>query len=165
MSYSAATGHRAGLFGLAGPILSLRALNHCAQIELEWEAIVNATGNETLIRDFVAAFSTRDANRLAPYLHPDIVFESYGDGEVRGRDAVVGLWRGVFANFAQVKFETVHQAANGDVVIAEQIHGLALPGGKLAPIRNMAVYEIRDGRIAAWRDYSNPVYGMELLNS
>lgn len=121
--------------------------------------------NDTLIRGFVDAFNTRDANRLAPYLHPDVVFESYGESEVHGRDAVVQVWKGVFENFVQVKFETVHQAVNGDVVIAEQVHGLALPGGKLAPIRNMAVYEIRDGKIAAWRDYSNPVYGRELLNN
>jgi limonene-1,2-epoxide hydrolase len=120
--------------------------------------------NDTLIRDFVEAFNTKDADRLEPFLHPDVVFESYGDGEIHGRDALVQVWKGVFANFAQVKFETVHQAVNGDVVVAEQVHGLALPGGKLAPIRNMAVYEIRDGKIAAWRDYSNPAYATELLN-
>lgn len=120
---------------------------------------------DTLVREFVAAFGTRDVSRLAPYLHPDVVFESYGDGEVHGRDAVVQVWKGVFSHFAQVKFETVHQAVNGDVVIAEQIHGLALPGRELASIRNMAVYEIRDGKIAAWRDYSNPTYGTELLNN
>jgi limonene-1,2-epoxide hydrolase len=28
-------------------------------------------------------------------------------------------------------------------VIAEQVHGLALPGGPLAPVINVAVYEIR----------------------
>ncbi|MGY0021449.1 hypothetical protein ACVHNB_21125 [Streptomyces sp. YJ-C3] len=52
-----------------------------------------------------------------------------------------------------------------DVVIAEQIHGLALPGKKLAPVMNMAVYELRDGRIAAWRDYTNPAYASALLQA
>jgi limonene-1,2-epoxide hydrolase len=50
-------------------------------------------------------------------------------------------------------------------VIAEQVHGLALPGGALAPIKNMAVYEIRDGQIAAWRDYTNPNHARALLNA
>lgn len=42
------------------------------------------------------------------------------------------------------------------MTLAEQVHGFALPGGKLAPIMNMAVYELRDGEIAAWRDCSDP---------
>ncbi|MEU5847854.1 nuclear transport factor 2 family protein [Saccharopolyspora shandongensis] len=122
-----------------------------------------ADDNDTLVRRFLAAFNTKNADELAPYLHPEVVFHNYGDDEIRGRDAVVGLWKGVFENFERVEFETVHQAVNGDVVIAEQIHGLALPGGPLAPVMNMAVYEIEDGRIIAWRDYTNPVKARELL--
>jgi limonene-1,2-epoxide hydrolase len=124
-----------------------------------------ATDNDSLVRDFVNTFNSKDAAALGPYLADDVVFHSYGDSPVEGRDAVVALWRGVFANFEQVKFETVHQAVNGDVVIAEQIHGLSLPGGKLAPVMNMAVYELRDGRIAAWRDYTNPGYAASLLQA
>jgi limonene-1,2-epoxide hydrolase len=59
----------------------------------------------------------------------------------------------VFGNVGEIKFETVHQAVNGDVVIAEQIHGLGLPQRNVAPVMNMAIYEIRDGTIVAWRDY------------
>ena len=56
----------------------------------------------------------------------------------------------------RVRFETLNQAVNGDLVIAGQAHGLALPGKPLALVRNLAVYEIREGKIAAWRDYTNP---------
>ncbi|MFF4837473.1 nuclear transport factor 2 family protein [Streptomyces sp. NPDC001315] len=124
---------------------------------------MTAIDSDTLVRDFVDTFNAQDADALAPFFTEDIVFAAYGDAPVKGRDAVVALWKGVFANFGQVKFETVHQAVNGDVVIAEQVHGLALPGGKLAPIMNMAVYELRDGKIAAWRDYTNPAYASKLL--
>ncbi|SNY71262.1 nuclear transport factor 2 family protein [Paractinoplanes atraurantiacus] len=123
------------------------------------------TDNNTLARDFVAAFNTKDASKVGAFLHPDVVFQNYGEPEVKGRDAVVRIWQGVFRSFARVRFETVNQAVNGDVVLAEQVHGLALPGGKLAPIMNLAVYEIRDGKIAAWRDYGNPQYAMKLLQA
>jgi limonene-1,2-epoxide hydrolase len=53
------------------------------------------------------------------------------------------VWECGFHNFTQVEFKTVHQAVNGDVVLAEQIHDLALPSGPLLPVMNMAVYEIR----------------------
>ncbi|GAB3956989.1 hypothetical protein GCM10027614_71060 [Micromonospora vulcania] len=75
------------------------------------------------------------------------------------------MWSNVFGHFAQVKFETLNQAVNSDLVIAEQIHGLGLAGGKLAPIKNLAVYEIRDGKMAAWRDYTNPEYARQLLGA
>ncbi|WUD77035.1 nuclear transport factor 2 family protein [Streptomyces sp. NBC_00510] len=120
--------------------------------------------NDTLVRTFVEAFNTKDTDRLLPFLHTDVVFRNYGDDEIRGRDALLEMWRNVFGTFEQVRFETVHQAVNGDIVIAEQVHGLALPGGPLAPVMNMAVYEVRDGRIAAWRDYTNPDYARSLLS-
>jgi limonene-1,2-epoxide hydrolase len=119
--------------------------------------------NDVLVREFVEAFNTKDADQLGSFMVEDIVFQAYGDSEVKGRNAVVQLWKGVFANFEQIEFETVHQAVNGDIVIAEQVHGLGLPGGPLAPIMNMAVYEIRDGKIAAWRDYTNPAFAATLL--
>jgi len=52
---------------------------------------------------------------------------------------------------------------NGNVIIAEQIHNIALPSGKLTPIMNMAIYEIVDGKIAAWRDYTNSAHAKKLL--
>ena len=119
--------------------------------------------NGALVREFVDAFAKQDAALLGSYVAEDIVFENYGDPVVRGRAELVAMWAGVFRGFAEVRFETLHQAVDGDVVIAEQVHGLALAGGPLAPIRNLAVYEIRDGKIAAWRDYTNPLEAKRLL--
>lgn len=119
--------------------------------------------NDALIREFIDAFEKKDSVLLGQYFAEDIVFENYGEPEVRGSTNLVSMWAGVFRNFAQVKFETLNQAVNGDTVIAEQIHGLGLPGKALAPIKNLAVYEIRRGKIAAWRDYTNPQKAGKLL--
>ena len=119
--------------------------------------------NDALIREFIAAFEKKDAALLGGYFADDIVFENYGDPALHGRASLVDMWANVFRNFASVKFETLNQAVSGDVVIAEQVHGLGLPGKQLAPIRNLAVYEIRDGKIAAWRDYTNPQQAGQLL--
>lgn len=119
--------------------------------------------NDVLVRDFVETFEKKDASLLGAYLSEDVVFESYGDPVVRGRAAVVDVWEKVFRTFEVVRFETVEQAVSGDLVIAEQVHGLGLAGRAVAPIRNVAVYEIRGGLIAGWRDYTNPVKARELL--
>lgn len=116
-----------------------------------------------VVNGFVAAFAAKDVERLAPFLDPDVRFEAYGDTPVVGRDALLALWGGVFGTFEEVDFSTLHQAVNGDVVLEEQIHGLALPGRALAPIRNVAVYRVRDGLITEWRDYTNPQHARTLL--
>ncbi|QOV43521.1 nuclear transport factor 2 family protein [Streptomyces chromofuscus] len=121
------------------------------------------TDKDAFVRRFVETFEMKDASRLEPFLHPEVVFRNYGEDEVHGRAAVLQLWEHIFATFEQVRFETVHQAVSADVVIAEQVHGLALPGRPLAPVMNMAVYEIRDGLIAAWRDYTNTTYAAQLV--
>lgn len=119
--------------------------------------------NGTVIREFLALFAQRDATKLAPYFDQNVVFENYGSPEIKGRDRVVSLWAGVFSNMEKVDFTTLHQAVNGDTVIEEQIHGLALPGRPLAPIKNMAIYRLRDGRIIEWRDYTNSEYARTLM--
>lgn len=121
--------------------------------------------NDALIRSFVDAFEFKDSSRLAEFLHEDVIFENYGDPELRGRDEVLALWTNVFNQFTEVRFETLHQAVSGGTVIAEQVHGLALPGKPLAPIRNMAIYEVSAGKIRAWRDYTNPQQARLLLSA
>lgn len=119
--------------------------------------------NGAVIEEFISQFAHQDAAKLAPYFDEDIVFENYGDPELKGRDRLVSMWAGVLSNFERVEFTTLNQAVNGDVVIAEQIHGLGLPGRPLAPIKNMAVYRLRDGKIVEWRDYTNPVHARTLM--
>jgi limonene-1,2-epoxide hydrolase len=121
------------------------------------------TDNSKVIADFLALFAQKDASKLAPYFHPDIAFHNYGDPEVQGRDGVIAVWEGVFRIMERVEFTTLHSAVNGDLVFEEQVHGLALPGGKLAPIRNMAIYRMQDGQIIEWRDYTNQEYARSLL--
>ena len=133
-----------------------------AKLSYERDFNVN-TSYDDIIKDFLTCFEAKDADRLASFLHPDVVFLNYGDPEVRGKNAVRETWNRLFSNFGALRFETVHQAVNGNVVIAEQIHNIALPFGKLTPIMNMAIYEIVDGKIAAWRDYTDSAHAKKLL--
>ncbi|WP_225847486.1 nuclear transport factor 2 family protein [Streptomyces sp. HPF1205] len=122
-----------------------------------------AKDNGDIVDEFVSLFAKKDTAQLAPYLHPDIEFEAYGDTPVKGRDNVLALWNGVFRQMGEVEFLTIHQAVDGEIVLAEQVHGLALPGRPLARIKNMAVYRLAAGQIVEWRDYTNPQYAQTLL--
>jgi limonene-1,2-epoxide hydrolase len=120
---------------------------------------------EDLIRQFVASFQSKDAGWLGTFFHEDILFANYGDPEVRGKAKVVKVWEHVFSMFETVRFETLNLAINGSVVLAEQFHHLALKGRESAPIRNMALYEMRDGRIGVWRDFTDSQYAKQLLEA
>jgi limonene-1,2-epoxide hydrolase len=120
---------------------------------------------EDLISNFIATFEKRDGDLLAPFFTDDILFTNYGNPTVRGKDQVIEVWKRVFHLFHVVRFETVNQAVNSSIVLAEQIHHLTLPGREAAPVYNMACYEIRDGRIAVWRDYSDSKYARQLLEA
>jgi limonene-1,2-epoxide hydrolase len=120
--------------------------------------------NSQLIKRFVSAFEKKDPALLKPFLDAEIKFRNYGQPEITGRDGVLALWGNVFKNFEIVQFETMHQAVNNNIVIEEQVHHLALHGKASAPIMNMAIYEIRNGLIVAWRDYTDSSYTHKLLS-
>jgi limonene-1,2-epoxide hydrolase len=52
-----------------------------------------------LVQRFVDAFADKDVEKLRPFVDPDIVFRNYGDPEVRGVEALLKVWAGVFGNF------------------------------------------------------------------
>jgi limonene-1,2-epoxide hydrolase len=121
------------------------------------------SANSEMIQRFISTFEKRDATLLRPFLQPDIVFRNYGQPEIKGREPLLAFWRGVFEHFEALRFETANQAVNGNIIIAEQIHYLTLPGKKPVPIMNMAIYKLQDGMISAWRDYSDSAYTRKLL--
>jgi limonene-1,2-epoxide hydrolase len=59
------------------------------------------------------------------------------------------------ADFARLEVRFRHMATDGDTVLAERMENMFRTDG--TPIaRNlkvMAAFELRDGRIGAWRDY------------
>jgi limonene-1,2-epoxide hydrolase len=53
-----------------------------------------------------------------------------------------------------VKLETIHVVAAGDVVLAERMERFRKAGDSVFHgLRVMGMRELRDGKIAAWRDY------------
>ena len=50
------------------------------------------------------------------------------------------------------EFKMLNVVSSGDVVTTERIDAFTL-NGKLGEFPVMGIFEIRDGKIAAWRDY------------
>ena len=110
-----------------------------------------------LVRRFCAAWSNDvGAAELAAFFTDDAVYHNIPMAPVTGREAIARN----FASFIRpgapgiesLHLRIVNIAANGPVVLTERVDVFKLPG-KSFELQVMGTFEIRDGKISAWRDY------------
>lgn len=93
-----------------------------------------------------------DVARLAPYFTEDAVYHNIPMDPIVGKEAVLKALEGMGKNMQSAGWEVRHQVASGDVVMNERIDRFSM-GGRTIAIPVVGVFEVRDGQIAAWRDY------------
>lgn len=108
--------------------------------------------NTKLIEEFCAAWSRLDPAELASYFAEDGVYHNMPAGPVKGREAIEQFIRGFAGSWTETEFEILNLAETGNVVIAERVDRTRL-GDKSVELPCAGVFEIRDGKIACWRDY------------
>jgi limonene-1,2-epoxide hydrolase len=111
-----------------------------------------SANNEQLVRDFCAAWSHRDVDELLTFFSPDAVYHNIPMDPVTGIDAI----RNVLSLFVPSSNEiewTVHAiGSSGKYVFTERTDRFVM-GAKSVDLPVAGVFEIVDGKIAAWRDY------------
>lgn len=110
---------------------------------------------ELIVRDFLGSMGPTPAHVSAAvdrYLTDDCVWENPGSPVCRGKAAVMELMPTDFARL-DVRFWNVATVA--DTVLVERIESMfRVDGTPIAQnLRVMAAFEVRAGRISAWRDY------------
>jgi limonene-1,2-epoxide hydrolase len=83
---------------------------------------------------------------------PDATFDNVPIGRVVGHDAVKEAFEGFFGMAENVDFEVLNMAGSGTVVFAERVDHFDM-GEIHVDLPCTGVFEMVDGRIAAWRDY------------
>ena len=110
------------------------------------------TRNETVVRDFCTAFARKNLEELLNFFTADAVYHNIPLEPVHGRDAIRNTFETFVAPADKVEFEILHMASADDVVFNERIDRFVIAGKQVAlPVAG--VFVIRDGKIAAWRDY------------
>ena len=104
------------------------------------------------VRDFCAAWGARDQQRILDAFTDDAVYHNMPVEPVTGHDGIRELLN-MFAPAAEAaEFEIVNVASRGSLVFTERIDRFTMNGRQVAlPVAG--VFEIREGKIAAWRDY------------
>jgi len=111
-----------------------------------------ATTPLELVRRFCAAWADLDLDELSAYFTDDAVYHNIPIAPVTGRDAIRSTIEGFTTGTERIEFRVRAIAAEGSTVLTERVDVFVLPGTTVElPV--MGTFEVRDGRIAAWRDY------------
>jgi limonene-1,2-epoxide hydrolase len=105
-----------------------------------------------VVRDFCAAWERLDLEELLGYFEPDAVYHNMPIDPVVGVDAIRATMQMFTTGVESIQFRVLHLAATDDTVLTERVDVFVLPHTTIElPV--MGTFEIRNGRIAAWRDY------------
>jgi limonene-1,2-epoxide hydrolase len=110
-----------------------------------------------LVRRFCAAGSDNmGAGDLAAFFTDDAVYHNIPLEPITGREEIANTITSFIRpgppGIMGIDFRVINIAANGPVVMTERVDAFQLPDRSFElPV--MGVFEVRDGRINAWRDY------------
>ena len=116
----------------------------------EWR--LEMTNNEALVRDFIAAWSRLDVDELVAYFCEDGVYHNMPAEPVAGHEALRAFIGAFLANWERTDWEVLNLLAEGDIVVVERMDR-TLASGKSVDLPCCGVFEMRNGKIAVWRDY------------
>jgi len=104
------------------------------------------------IREFIAACVRADPDEFAGFFTEDAVWWNSPWRAIEGRDAIRETLRRGAEKMKAVPWEIRHIVAEADVVMTERIDRFRV-GDRQISVPCMGIFELHDGKIAAWRDY------------
>ncbi|MCI0849490.1 MAG: nuclear transport factor 2 family protein [Chloroflexi bacterium] len=108
--------------------------------------------NIDLVRRFCAAWTGPDIPKIMDFFSDDAVYHNMPIQPVQGKDAIKNVIEQVMSAFDRSDWEVKQIAAAGDVVLTERVDKF-IGAGKNVELPVMGTFEIKDGKIVAWRDY------------
>lgn len=105
-----------------------------------------------VVREFCAAWADGDLEVLLGYFTADAVYHNIPLDPVEGVDAIRATIAGFTGGVDKIEFRVLHLVAEGDVVLTERVD-VFTTGLRAIELPVMGAFEVRDGKIAAWRDY------------
>jgi len=108
---------------------------------------------DEIVTAFVKANSGRDIDAICDFLAPDVVYENIGMSTATGIDEVRASIEGFHQMASKMEWEVLRQVADDRQVLNERIDRFWLGDDRQVDIRVAGVFEVRDGKITAWRDY------------
>jgi limonene-1,2-epoxide hydrolase len=108
--------------------------------------------NEKLVTDFCVSWSRKNVEDILSYLTDDIFYHNIPMEPMVGKAAVRKFVEPFLKDAQSAVFEIKHTTSAGNVVMNERVDRFVM-GPKKIELPVAGVFEIRNGKISAWRDY------------
>lgn len=109
--------------------------------------------NLEVVRSFIAAWSRNDLEEIMSFFAADCVYHNMPIEPARGLEATRAMIKGFSSMATKVEW-VLHQIAESEagVVLTERTDRFEI-GGRWVELPVMGSFELRGGKISAWRDY------------
>ena len=108
---------------------------------------------ERIVREFCATFEKHDAEALRPFFTDDVVYHNIPMEPAVGIDAAIAFIEGFFAMCQSMVIETTASRCPRTTWCSPNGSTPSPWAEHVAPLPVMGTFEVRDGKICAWRDY------------
>ena len=108
--------------------------------------------NETIIREFLAAWSRLDVDELVSYFTDDGIYHNMPIAPVQGQDALKAFISNFLKDWTKTEWDVRVLISSGDTVVAERLDKTQL-GERAVDLPCCGVFEMQNGKIKVWRDY------------
>ncbi|HEY5644483.1 MAG TPA: SgcJ/EcaC family oxidoreductase [Pseudomonadales bacterium] len=110
------------------------------------------TDNVAIVREFIEAWSSLDADRLAGYFTEDGSYHNMPTQPITGRDNVRNFISGFLSTWTETQWDILNIMGEGNVVVAERLDRTRTTQGNV-DLPCVGVFEMQGGKIHVWRDY------------
>ena len=108
--------------------------------------------NEKIVRDFISAWSRLNVDELVDYFCKDGIYHNMPTDPVAGHEALRAFIGAFLTNWEKTDWEILNLLVDGDTVMVERLDR-TVAAGKQVDLPCCGVFEMRQGKIAVWRDY------------
>ena len=109
--------------------------------------------NAAVTQQFVDAWKSKNVDAIMDFFTDDAVYINIPmDPPNNGKAEIRTFIEGFISMVKELEFIIHHQVENGNIVMNERTDRLNFDG-KQVELPVMGVFEFRDGKICAWRDY------------
>lgn len=108
--------------------------------------------NAQIIKEFIEAWSTLDAEKLAGYFAEDGCYHNMPLEPVTGRENVREFIAEFVTSWTKTDWEIINLVESGNIVIAERLDKTKSAQGDV-DLPCVGIFEMEGGKIKVWRDY------------
>ena len=106
-----------------------------------------------IVRDFIAAWSDFDLDKIMAFFTPDCVYHNMPLEPLQGTEAIRKVIESFAGMASKIDWVLHHIAESPDGVVTTERTDRFLIGERWVELPVMGAFELADGKIRAWRDY------------